>query len=440
MSTGRLSRVVLFVTALLLMSTWATAISPGDSASVNGWIVTSIIYGNDGRQIGFTAEDADRHAGIRVVSNTPVRIGDRVSANGRIMEDRKERVLRADAIVASKGKYNVEPFVMRVRDTGGGKSDLQEAVVNDATMSWSQSSRKAKGLNNVGLLVTLRGKVTGAVDTGTYDGYFYIDDEGEAVSADGAVCELGVRDGSGFRGMRCRPAPNADGTPGALPREGEYVEVTGVIGVEDINGENARYLWTRSWSPAKFEEVSIPIAEGWNLLSLPAQPVNPDPAAVFADFNIDYYLYAWDASTQSMTAYDSFAPDWFGGLSSSTGYWLISDRSGTVTYTAYADPPGHDRWLPLREGWNIIGMPFKHKTWWDDWKATDGLGMKSIQTARGDMLHSAIFGFDKYMQCLVEVGLHCDQALLEDMEPGCGYWVRATRDIALVAPADSIAP
>lgn len=284
--------------------------------------------------------------------------------------------------------------------------------------------------------------MTASVNTGTYDGYFYISDGAIVNTLWGEKIELGIRDGSGHMGIRCRPPADSNTKrSGVLPAVDDYVEVTGVVGTYEINGLAARYIWTTSWKPADMctYAVDIPCA-GFNLLSLPGQPVDPDPLIVFQGFEIDGMLFRWDDYYQGLDAYNAFEPDWFEPVNNSTGYWLNATHSGTIRYLGYKDLDKSDKWISLGAGWHILGVPFTHNTKWDDWKATDGTLVKSIQTARGQMLSSEIYGWDPATQTVLPVGLNCDQARIKQLDVGRGYWVRTYRDIALIAPSGSVAP
>lgn len=127
----------------------------------------------------------------------------------------------------SHGNLVPKPLGMRNNQTGGGKCGAQGAVIDH-----SATGQMAVGLNNVGLLVRLYGKVT-ARSGMDWNGYFYIDDGS------------GLDDGSGHIGLKCRVS-GSEIDPGALPSVGSFAVVTGVMGVKTIDGVNARYLWTTS--------------------------------------------------------------------------------------------------------------------------------------------------------------------------------------------------
>lgn len=403
--------------------------------------VTAVFYDDMGKPMSFAIQDYEGTPGIRVISRTPVSVGKKVNVTGVFEKLRGERVLKGTSVtIVSSGAPVPKPMCVRAADVGGGSNDGQQAVVDDVTAV--PTPKLAKGINNTGLYVKLFGRVTASVNTGTYDGYFYISDGAIVNTLWGETIELGIRDGSGHVGIRCRPpADNNTKRAGALPAVGDHVEVTGVVGTYEINGLTARYLWTTNWKSADMSTYTVDIPYvGFNLLSLPGQPVDPDPLIVFQGFSIDGMLFRWDSCYQGLDAYNAFEPDWFEPVNNSTGYWLNATHAGTIRYLGYTDSNKSDKWISVCAGWNILGMPFTHNTKWDDWKATDGTLVKSIQTARGQMLSSEIYGWDPVTQTVQPVGLNCDQASIKQLNVGRGYWVRTYRDIALIAPSGSEAP
>lgn len=207
----------------------------GDGApvSLHGAVVTAAFRGARG-PVGFAVEEADRSAGIRIVSNAQVAPGDSVNVSGEIATVAGERVIHASSVaVVSDANPTPRPLAMSGADSGGGAYHGQPAVADDAV-----TGRMSTGANSVGLLVTVFGRVTSRNDTGDWSGWFYLDDGS------------GLRDGSGSAGIRCRPFGSGS-APDTLPPVGSYVSVTGVMGVQRFNNVNTRYLWTTSVTPAQ---------------------------------------------------------------------------------------------------------------------------------------------------------------------------------------------
>lgn len=141
------------------------------------------------------------------------------------------------------------------------------------------------------------------------------------------------------------------------------------------------------------------IYKGWNMISAPIVPFDPNPETVFAGApdGVDSLLSRWDPSAGGV-GYDSGDPTSFGGVLLGDGFWL-RDFTGkaTITITGVADgvPDGAgvmtDMWISLPGntninggGWHMIGQPFNHNTPVDDGsgtganiKFTDGTTLKT---------------------------------------------------------------
>ncbi len=172
-------------------------------------VVSSIFAGR------FYVQNEDRSAGIAVVSSAQVQPGDRVAVAGPTDLVNGELVVTGTLLDAHPGAV---PTALTVNNymSGGESFGAQPALLNDAT-----SNSNAVGLSNVGLLVTLSGRVTSVDSSG---GFFYLDD-GSALD-----------DGSGPGGVRVQ----AGGL--ALPEMGAFVRVTGAMGATLINGKPVRLL------------------------------------------------------------------------------------------------------------------------------------------------------------------------------------------------------
>lgn len=383
---------------------------------------------------GFAIQEADSSAGIRVVSDESITAGNKVSVEGTIDTVGSERVIVASSVTDNgTADAQIEPLKIQSTDIGRNNEDFLGATIYNPDAPEGQYDKLFNGTSSIGLLVLIYGKVTAVNNTGDFDGYFYVNDGGTLVDICGDSAEDGVIDGSGNYGIRCRPVADTDGAA-TVPAVGDYVEVTGVIGVTQVGDNNVRYLWTESVKQATFAQFSIQVDQGWNLFSLPAQPKNPDPAVVFDGFEIDGRLIGWVAMGQGMTAYDLWCPSYLGALRSSEGYWFFADHAGTVSFTGYADDSSLDRWLSVPGGWRIISTP-AYNTNWADWKATDGSEVKSVAEA------VAAGWMDEIAKgCNDNIGNTIDESDFDNvglggvLKAGKGYWVKSNQNIALLAP------
>lgn len=154
-------------------------------------------------------QEPDRQSGLRMSCISSLAPGMAVTICGTMRTIDGERVLEVSDVQEVGTQASVTPVCMRTIDLGGGEFGLQQPVseyrmVKTAGVS-SKQLLSACGLNNLGILVRLCGKVTAQGGD-----YFYLDD--------GCKCD----DGSGHTGVRviCGDI--------AKPPVGQYVMVTGV--------------------------------------------------------------------------------------------------------------------------------------------------------------------------------------------------------------------
>ena len=161
----------------------AKSVDNGELIRLAGKVVTSGITG-----LAYV-EEPDRGAGIRIESAqslTPCALVNIVGTMGTI---HGERVLNAESVDPKGTGAQIKPFAMKAAALGGSSFGLQDAVMECRLIKesdiWVPHVLPAVGLNNIGLLVRLCGKVTAIGD-----GFFYLDD--------GSGCS----DGSASPGVR----------------------------------------------------------------------------------------------------------------------------------------------------------------------------------------------------------------------------------------------
>lgn len=213
---------------------------------------------------------------------------------------------------------------------------------------------------------------------------------------------------------------------------------------------------------ASIETVCSPVAsggnnpigainQGWNLISLPAIPTNPDPGAVFDEFGggLDGRMYRWDAATQSLTMYDVWAPEAFGNMLLTDGYWLdlsyVPQGQTNVCFEGITDNDNTDMWISLpKAGWSIIGCPFSYPVDMGTIEVTDGTVTVPIATARDNRwINTLGYWWDNSIPgggggSLKTMGLEDEWPETTTLEPWHGYWIQVLKDnIALIVPAAS---
>jgi len=165
---------------------------------------------------------------------------------------------------------------------------------------------------------------------------------------------------------------------------------------------------------------------GKALLSVPCEPVDPDPAVVMAGIPIDGRLTRWDRAAQSTRAYDEMDPDFFGPMSLDQGYWLLTDSARTISYTGYGSTTASRSQSLPKAGWNLIGCPYETQALWAGMTVTSGTTTFSLEEARDNGWVSSVgVWWDSVNQSSRDVGLPDDFCYTDYLQPWHGHWFRS---------------
>ncbi|MDH7482938.1 MAG: family 10 glycosylhydrolase [Armatimonadota bacterium] len=170
----------------------------------------------------FYIEDKDRSSGIKVQTTDTVSEGSLVSITGTMATNTLgERYIKNPKIrIISTGNQLPAPLALLTKAVGGG-----DWYYNPTTGRGQQGVNGGVGLNNVGLLVRVFGKVT---RVNTTEKWFYIDDG------------CGLNDGSGNIGLKVKCYELATGNNITLPALNSYVQVTGIVSITTGNWPTIR--------------------------------------------------------------------------------------------------------------------------------------------------------------------------------------------------------
>lgn len=160
----------------------------------------------------FYIEDMDRIAGIKVASSAAATTGSIVSVTGKLeVVDGERQISPTSVAVYSGGNPVPDPFLWNIRALGGGTLAAKPGIADGC------------GLNNIGLLGTIAGRVVG-IGAGSA---FYVDDGTNSISDEG------------FTGVKVISTKNI--------QTGQFVIVTGISSVA-INEDQqpVRQIKTRS--------------------------------------------------------------------------------------------------------------------------------------------------------------------------------------------------
>lgn len=109
-------------------------------------------------------------------------------------------------------------------------------------------------------------------------------------------------------------------------------------------------------SPYTPDSVYLPLAEGWNLISLPFMPDDPTPVEVFSDIQGQYGLVeTWEGGEWKVYAPGQLSYNQsLHSISVQRGYWLYLNQPTTITF---AGPTPDISTIALSPGWNLVGYP-----------------------------------------------------------------------------------
>lgn len=168
----------------------------------------------------FYVEETDRSAGIKVIPNglqIPAE-GTSVSLTGRLATDNGEAAVSLTTLHCDGSSPLPRPVGLLARTACmGPQADIRPGVAPGC------------GLEAIGLLVTIRGRIT-ASNTES----FYLDDNS------------GVTDPSGIAGIKARAQGLSPGRSIAPPATGNWYRVTGVLSVEKVGTTFRRVIRPRS--------------------------------------------------------------------------------------------------------------------------------------------------------------------------------------------------
>lgn len=176
--------------------------SDGETVEIGGAV--SAVFGEQ-----FYIQDPLRSCGIQVRASTAPGVGSSVVLRGTVQSDASTGELYVAASEWNRaGAGKAKPLGMTTRALGGG------------TLGRQRSGAECVGLNNIGLLVSLFGRVTGIADDGSYT---YLSDG----------CPIG--DGGPYKGVRI----DLSGIPfwqRKLLAVGNIIAVTGVSSLYQAEG------------------------------------------------------------------------------------------------------------------------------------------------------------------------------------------------------------
>jgi len=171
------------------------------------------------------------------------------------------------------------------------------------------------------------------------------------------------------------------------------------------------YLWTGG-----------AMTTGWNLVSVPLPPDDPEASAVFDDLvaagnDLTNNLWKFDQGA----GYSAYGAGW-SDVELSRGYWLYLTAAATENLGGARLLDSVE--IDLDDGWNLIGQPYKYAVAWSACTVSDGAETKTVQEAEdAGWIQATIYYYEGggYKLTQPDGG---DQPLLVGWR---GYWLLANQ-------------
>lgn len=214
---------------------------------------------------------------------------------------------------------------------------------------------------------------------------------------------------------------------------------------------------------ANVSSCQYDVYAGWNLISCPLVPFNPDPTVVFAEAPQGVYnnLTRWDPTYGGITLSED-EPETFGNILLGDGYWLLCYSgpttlhfSGVVDGVATGPNPSDrtDMWISLpgntvqnTGAWHMIGNPFAHYVPVnepDDWTGknilfTDGTVMLTWEQASKPPYTWVNAQMDGWNAASGGLTVRYDgDGDFDYLAPGQGFWLMTYKpNIAMIIKAE----
>jgi len=197
----------------------------------------------------------------------------------------------------------------------------------------------------------------------------------------------------------------------------DYDDEPRVAGIVDIGADEVQgYISPAGW-----------FKDGWNLISVPVDPFDPEASAVFDDLvaagnviNTNLFNYS------QATGYLMYSTG-FTAVERKRAYWLRLTVAGQETLTGTEDT-ADPMTIPLDNGWNMIGHPHPEAVAWADCSITDGATTLSIADA-------SAAGWLQATGYYYEIGYFEITPASGDLTAWYGYWILTYTDgLTLLVP------
>ena len=141
----------------------------------------------------------------------------------------------------------------------------------------------------------------------------------------------------------------------------QYVSLAAARDADSDNGTAVIRIHRIAGDPIPYKDITAieqdqpgncaTFSAGWNLMSIPVEPDDPSPEAVFDEVS-PLHLYTYNG-----TDYDSFKSSRLTTVKALNGYWLLLDRTTRVCVDGTV-LTGNQSLQLGKAGWQMIGVPY----------------------------------------------------------------------------------
>lgn len=177
-------------------------------------------------------------------------------------------------------------------------------------------------------------------------------------------------------------------------------------------------------SGAPSSDVSIPLLTGWNLISIPVQPDSSAIADVLASIEGNYTLvraYNGCDSQDPWKTYDPSAPPFANDLTDlnvSLALWINMSAADTLELTGQVQS---NPTISLCTGWNLVAYPSLQAENVSDALSSINGAYTLVRSYNASDSNDPWKTYDPSAPPFAND--------LIDMQPGVGYWIRATQEV-----------
>ena len=197
---------------------------------------------------------------------------------------------------------------------------------------------------------------------------------------------------------------------------------------DEVPNYAIRIFATATPTAAEYTSPAGWLAAGWNMMAIPAEPVDAEASSVLADLaalgnTLTNNLYRYGG------VYEIYPGD-FADMGVGAGYWLSLTVGGQASFDGI--PETGDVHVPLGAGWTLLGHPLPVGVPLGDVSVTDGVTTKTLAEA-------VAAGWLEYPLYYYEGGAYRTLAPGGDSEtltPWRAYWALANQaGLELIVPA-----